>query len=324
MNDKYRIQVHLSVVMVIAAGITACRTGPDYERPKLDMPDRYKSAGGEAMQQEMDREWWRLFGDPELDRLCQAALDGNPGLEAAMARVEQSRASASYVKSAFYPVITGGASANRSEIPVQTMSSDSDTLSEISSSLGQVTSLLSAVNTLAQGQIPSLGSTGVSQSTTLGTGASSNISNSFRIPFDLSYEIDLWGRSQRSYEKAQAEMQARVYDYEVARQTLLADIARSYFNLRLLDTQKQILNQNLALYTEQAQLTRQQYEAGLVNETNALQAEIQLETTRTQAISTERQRGTDPHFKRTIRGASHQRATCRNRAAHQGNRRWMA
>ena len=127
------------------------------------------------------------------------------------------------------------------------------------------------------------------------SGASSNISNSFRIPFDLSYEIDVWGRVRRSYEQSRAEAQSTIYEYEVVRQTLLADIARNYFNLRLLDTQKQILHRNLSLYEEQALLTRQEFEAGLVSETDALQAEIQVESTRAQAADIDRQRANTEH-----------------------------
>lgn len=296
MNKNVKIMLKCAVLIAAVTGVVACKTGPEYERPALDMPDGYKSmAEHESGQQEVDREWWRLFQDPELDRLCEHALEGNLGLKSAMARVAQARASVLSVKSGFYPVVTTGTSATRSGTPAQTISNDTDKLSEVSSALGQVTSLLGAANTVAQGKIPSTGAISSSQVSATGTGVSSNISNSFRIPFDLSYEIDIWGRVQHSYEQAQAEAQATVYEYEVVRQTLLADIARNYFTLRLLDTQQQILNQNLALYAEQAQLTRQQYDAGLVNETNALQAEIQLEATRAQAADTDRQRANTEH-----------------------------
>jgi len=294
MNKNIQIMKNIAVVLIMATSVVACKTGPDYERPSLNLPDGYKGASGsEVSRQYLDREWWRLFEDADLDLLCREALEGNLGLQAAMARVAQARASVAATRSGFYPVITGGASASRSGTPVQSVSADSDKLSEISSSLGQVSSLLGAVNTLAQGDIPSAGALSVGQSGS--SGASSNISNSFRMPFDLSYEIDVWGRVQHSYEQTLAEAQSTMYDYEVVRQTLLADIARNYFNLRLLDTQQQILRQNLLLYEEQRQLTRQQYEAGLVNETNALQAEIQLEATRAQVADTDRQRANTEH-----------------------------
>ncbi len=120
-------------------------------------------------------------------------------------------------------------------------------------------------------------------------------SNRIQIPFDLSYEIDIWGRVRRSYEAAQAQARVSLYDLEVVRQTLLADLARNYFNLRSLDTQHEILDRNLALYQEQVDLTENQYKAGLIDATNVLQAKVQLESTRVQTADIQRQRADLEH-----------------------------
>ncbi len=40
----------------------------------------------------IDGAWWRAFGDPQLDGLVEAAVAGNPSLEAALARVRQAQA----------------------------------------------------------------------------------------------------------------------------------------------------------------------------------------------------------------------------------------
>jgi len=40
----------------------------------------------------IDSEWWRSFGDPQLDRIVSDALAGNPSLDTAMARVRQASA----------------------------------------------------------------------------------------------------------------------------------------------------------------------------------------------------------------------------------------
>ncbi|OQB42814.1 MAG: Outer membrane protein OprM precursor [Candidatus Hydrogenedentes bacterium ADurb.Bin179] len=288
-----RLCLKTSVLLLAACCIVSCKTGPDYERPSLELPDGYKSATEtESGQPELTLDWWRLFNDSDLDALCEEALEANYDLQAAMARLTQARASAASVKSGFYPVISVNPAATRSGSPMQTVSTESSGLEKVSSTLGQVSSVLGAVNALAQGETPNLG--GVQAGATLGT-ASSTTGNRFQVPFDLSYEIDLWGRVQRSYESAKAQVQASVYELEVVRQTLLADVARNYFNLRMLDTHLDILNRNLALYGEQAELTRKQYEAGLVNETNALQAEIQLEATRAQTTDIQRQRADLEH-----------------------------
>jgi multidrug efflux system outer membrane protein len=213
-----------------------------------------------------------------------------------MARVEQSRAAAASVRSGFYPVVTLNPSASRSRTP-SLIETEEDAASKVTSQLGQVSRIIQQINSLAQGgaSTPTTGGLTGLDTQTLSLGGDSgvsegNINNSVRVPFDLTYEIDLWGRLRRSYESAVAQATASAYDFEVVRQTLLADVARNYFNLRSFDAQYQILTRNLAVYEEQVDLTRSQYEAGLIDNINVLQAEVQLESTRAQAADTRRQR----------------------------------
>lgn len=293
---KATLWVRVTGGLVLPWMIASCTTGPDYQRPALNSPAGYKSAtSGETAQPGLGQDWWRLFNDPELDALAAEALEANLDLKAAIARVEQSRASARSVRSAFFPVVTLDPSATRSRTPGADTSADSatDTLSEVSSAINQVSSLVDQINSLTQGGVTTGSGTGsTSQSTASATGSSmaATTSNRVQIPFDLSYEIDIWGRVRRSYESANARAQASVYDLEVVRQTLLADLARNYFNLRSFDAQYEILARNLDLYQEQVDLTKNQFEAGLINETNLLQARVQLESARTQATDTLRQR----------------------------------
>jgi multidrug efflux system outer membrane protein len=279
--------------------LASCKTGPDYDRPSLDTPANYKSAtAGEAAQPGLGQDWWRLFNDPELNTLAKEALNANQNLKAAMARVAQARASALSVKSSFFPVITLDPSATRSRTPGTATSSDStfQELSKAASVINQVSSVVGQVNALTQGTTTSPGtaSTGQSGSQTASSAAATSVpattSNRIQIPFDLSYEIDIWGRVRRSYEAARAQVRASLYDLEVVRQTLMADLARNYFNLRSLDAQQEILARNLALYQEQVDLTQNQYKTGLINETNLLQATVQLESTRAQEADIRRQR----------------------------------
>lgn len=287
---------HALCVAVLPLLLAGCVTGPGYKRPSLNVPNAYKSAmTGEETQPTLGQDWWRIFEDPELDALMKEALEANEDLKAAIARVAQSRASAASVRSSFFPVVTMNPSATRSGTPDADTSSDStDKLSDAASTLSQVARIVQQVNALSSGTATS-GTTGSAMQTSTTDVSVETTSNSFRVPFDLSYEIDVWGKLRRSYEAAKAQMQASVCDLEVVRQTLLADLAQNYFTVRSLDAQDEIISRNMALYEEQADLTQKQFKAGLAGETNYLQAKVQLESTRAQLVDVRRQRADLEH-----------------------------
>jgi outer membrane protein TolC len=72
----------------------------------------------------------------------------------------------------------------------------------------------------------------------------------FVLPFDLSYEIDLWGRVRRLVAAAREEAQATAANYETAKLSLEAELAMDYFALRSADAQKQLLDDTVKAYTD--------------------------------------------------------------------------
>ena len=63
-------------------------------------------------------------------------------------------------------------------------------------------------------------------------GAPTSPSDFWRLGFNASWEIDLWGRARRARESAAATLEATIYDREAARVSLTAEIARAYLMLR--------------------------------------------------------------------------------------------
>src|SRR6267143_866753 len=61
-------------------------------------------------------DWWTMFGDPKLDALMQQALQGNPSLRAAEARVRAAHALANAAGASLYPRLDLDASATRQRI----------------------------------------------------------------------------------------------------------------------------------------------------------------------------------------------------------------
>jgi NodT family efflux transporter outer membrane factor (OMF) lipoprotein len=117
----------------------------------------------------------------------------------------------------------------------------------------------------------------------------------FTLPFDVSYEVDLWGRVRHSIEAAREEFQATAADLETVRLSLHSELAVDYFELRSLDMQKRILDDAVNAYEKALQLTRNRFDGGVSAASEVAQAETQLETTRAQDIDVGVQRAQFEH-----------------------------
>jgi NodT family efflux transporter outer membrane factor (OMF) lipoprotein len=117
----------------------------------------------------------------------------------------------------------------------------------------------------------------------------------FILPFDLSYEVDLWGRVRRSVAAAREEAQATAADYETAKLSLEAELALDYFELRSADAQEQLLDDTVKAYTNNLQLTLNRFKGGVAPRSDVAQAQTQLETTQVQDTDVTVQRAQFEH-----------------------------
>jgi multidrug efflux system outer membrane protein len=100
--------------------------------------------------------------------------------------------------------------------------------------------------------------------------------DSFSGSFDLSYELDVWGRVRRSVEAANADVSAAVADLQVVLLALTADVARNYQLLRALDNEKLVIEATIALRKDAVQLQETRNQAGLINEVDVTRARTEL------------------------------------------------
>ena len=98
------------------------------------------------------------------------------------------------------------------------------------------------------------------------------------------------------------EAQATLADLENVRLTVQAEVAVDYFQLRVLDAQKQLLDATVIAYQESLKLTQAQYGAGLASDQDVAQAETQLNTTLAQATDLGIQRAQLEHAIATLLG----------------------
>ena len=104
-------------IMASAVALAACSAGPDYVPPATASAagGPFISANSASVQslQPVQGDWWRLYRDPILDRLIQDALARNTDVRAAIARLDQARASLREVKVDRLPQVDAAAGATR-------------------------------------------------------------------------------------------------------------------------------------------------------------------------------------------------------------------
>jgi len=108
--------------------------------------------------------------------------------------------------------------------------------------------------------------------------------NDFQIPFELSYQLDVWGRVRRTVESYREQAQASAADLAAVNLSMHAQLALDYFQARTLDAEEQLLNSTVTQYQQALELIENRYAGGIASDLEVEQARTQLETTRAQAI----------------------------------------
>lgn len=122
-----------------------------------------------------------------------------------------------------------------------------------------------------------------------GFAANTGTRNSFSVALDASWELDLFGRTRRSVEIADAQLEA----VEAARQALklsvIAEVAASYFELRGVQRQLAMAERNIELLAEVEAIALAQSELGVASELDLARARGERESV--QAIKPNLQAG---------------------------------
>jgi NodT family efflux transporter outer membrane factor (OMF) lipoprotein len=108
--------------------------------------------------------------------------------------------------------------------------------------------------------------------------------NDFVLPFDVSYQADVWGRVRKNVESYREQAQASAADLATVNLSMHADLALDYFEARSLDAEEQLLNSTVTEYEQALELNESRFQGGIASEVEVEQAKTQLQTTRAQAI----------------------------------------
>lgn len=103
--------------------------------------------------------------------------------------------------------------------------------------------------------------------------------NTFTLPIQASYEVDLWGQIRRSVESANALTQRSVADYENVLLQLKSDVASFYIMAHYIDQELKILRDNLDLQQRALDLANVRHNGGVASGLDVSAAATLLDTT---------------------------------------------
>ncbi|MBZ0221374.1 MAG: efflux transporter outer membrane subunit [Candidatus Methylomirabilis sp.] len=130
LNSGFARGVKLLGATAIASLLfSSCAVGPDYKAPEPLVQDQWFSEQvGEAGMRGPATDWWKVLGDPQLEKYINAAVARNKELDAARAIALRARALRSESAAPFYPTLGANAAAVRQRSGGETSSAFSGTL----------------------------------------------------------------------------------------------------------------------------------------------------------------------------------------------------
>jgi NodT family efflux transporter outer membrane factor (OMF) lipoprotein len=219
-------------ILLACLALAACASGPT-PRPDLRLPAAYEAPqAGAPTPVALDR-WWTAFQDPQLDALVDQAFAANPDIKTAAARLREARATRTGELLQFAPQGQATASATHTQ-----------------------TEQLSGVSF----GVPGLVIPGISFS---------GPSDAYAANFDVSWEVDLFGRLIAARRAADADVAGAGFDYASVRTSLAAQVADAYFQARGLAIQLADARETVRINRELYDLASRRAQAGLAPSSEA-------------------------------------------------------
>ena len=269
--------------------LSGCNVGPKYVPPATPAPPAFKEASPAAYSaappgawqpaQPQDAalkgKWWEMFNEPELNALEDRLNIDNQNIAQYFQNFMAARAQVSEARAGYFPT----ASVN----PAVTRTSVGAAAGGVGTGTG--------------------GTTGVSSTSASPASGRTTITD-FSLPFDVSWEPDLWGRIRNTVREYQYGAQVSAADLENERLTEQADLAEYYFELRGQDALQDLYNRTIAADRQSLDLTRALFETGIDSQEAVAQAEVTLEDAEAAGIGIAVNRALYEHAIATLIGKS--------------------
>ncbi|TAN50683.1 MAG: efflux transporter outer membrane subunit [Methylococcaceae bacterium] len=103
-NEQKPRRPGMLAVLALTSLLTGCfKLGPDFAAPDLKVPEAWLDRDNALLKRGDIRAWWKLFDDPALNNVVDAAYRQNLGLQAAAVRIMEARAQLGIARGNFFP-----------------------------------------------------------------------------------------------------------------------------------------------------------------------------------------------------------------------------
>ncbi|MCL4217274.1 MAG: efflux transporter outer membrane subunit [Candidatus Hydrogenedentes bacterium] len=296
---RYSLTLVISATLMLVLG--GCVSGPDYVRPDTPVPDDWDTPleDGATAEPVSVVQWWHTLNDPVLVEIIARAQAGNLDLKLAEARVREARAARGIVAADLLPQVGLAGSYRVEQSPEQKFGGTGLPVSLGASAgpAGVSTNITyRGRNVTVSGSNSAAGpGASISLSPDGGDTTPDRIQDYFSAGFDAAWELDIFGGIARAVEAADASIEAENERLRNVYISLAAEVALNYIDYRTAQARLDIAQRNIESQAESARLTRVRYDAGLSSEFDAVRAEAQLATFKSQVPLFQTQRETALH-----------------------------
>ncbi len=116
-------------------------------------------------------------------------------------------------------------------------------------------------------------------------GSGSTVRTSESLVGQASWQLDLFGGTRRTIESEAALAQSDAATIALTRLTIQAEVAADYLTVRYADSLQKVLDENVENFRKTAQITENQYAAGVAARSDVITAQTQVQTIEAQAIA---------------------------------------
>ncbi len=266
MNSSSRVPVAVSVtalltLLLVSAG---CMMGPNYRRPSVASPPAFKEAPPASLVQAVAAGWKQSEPGDAYSKGRWWELYNDAALNALEEQVSLSNQNVVQAE-AQYRQATAAVSVARAALsPTVTAS-------------------------------PAISTAGAGAGTTGNISGASTRQTSFGLPFNASWEPDLWGNIRRGVTASKATAQSLAANVGNARLLYQAELAQDYFGIHGIDGAAELLTRTETSYAEYLTLTQGRFSAGVASGLDVAQAESQLYQVQSQLMDLGVQRAAFEH-----------------------------